>query len=164
LQEKTAAQAWVTLSELFEEYEAGLRRYARYLCEDADWADDLVADTLLKTMPHLGMLSQMHPSQCKAWLYRVLKNQFLDALRQRKREKRLFEQLAETEMEIEPEEAFSLADTSMPPNHRNILQMRYWMGLSSEEIGRKLGIPAATARSRLRLAIQWLKNHHVQGE
>ena len=42
--------------------------------------------------------------------------------------------------------------------------MRYGLDMTSEEIGQKLGVPSATARSRLRLAIQWVKNHQDQGD
>lgn len=67
--------------------------------ETADWADDLISETMLKAMPHLAVLANLNLNQRKSWLYRVLKNAFLDQLRSRKREKRLAEQFAQVEIE-----------------------------------------------------------------
>ena len=164
MQEKLAAPAEFTLADLFETYEAGLRRYARFLTADSDWADDLVSETLLKSMSYLNLLSQMHPSQRRAWLNRVLKNQFLDNLRSQKRESRLAKLLAENETDLTPVEEGFLLDGSIPAHHREVLFMRYAMGMTSEKIGQNLGVPSATIRSRLRLAKEWLKKHQDQGD
>lgn len=164
MQEEQAVQAGVELAELYESFEAGLERYARNLTADSDWAHDLVAETMFKAMSHLRELAAMHPAQRKAWLYRVLKNQFLDNLRTRKREKRLVEQLIWFELEPSPVDLELPLDEKIPAHHRKVLQMRYELGMTSEEISRKLGVPSATVRSRLRLAIQWIKNHHEQGD
>ena len=106
LQERPAIQAEFSLAEIFETHEMGLRRYAQNLTADSDWAEDLVSETMLKAMPHFSALSRMNAFQCKAWLYRVLRNQFLDELRAHKRQQSLLERLAWIEMTPEPE-AFS---------------------------------------------------------
>lgn len=164
MQDRRAAPAEFSLAEIYETYEAGLQRYAQNLTADSDWANDLVSETMFKTMSHLSNLSQMRPFQCKAWLYRVLKNQFLDDLRSHKRQKNLLERLARMDQEPVTGEILSFLNARIPAHHRKILQLRYALELSSEEIAQKLGVPSATVRSRLRLAIQWIKNHQDQGE
>jgi RNA polymerase sigma-70 factor, ECF subfamily len=164
LQERPALQGEFTLAEIFETHEMGLRRYARYLTGDSDWSEDLVSETMLKAMPHFAALSQMNAFQCKTWLSKVLRNQFLDDLRAHKRLQNLMEHLAEVERISEPSDFLAHLNATIPDHHRKILQMRYGLDMTSEEIGKKMGIPAATARSRLRLAIQWVKNHQDQGD
>lgn len=153
-----------TLSELYETYETSLRRFAQNLCQDSDLSDDLVSETMLKAMPHLSTLAQMNPYQRKAWLYRVLKNQFLDQLRKRKREQHLLAELTRVEIETTPIDIFQALPPFMPSHHRKILHLHFELGMTSDEIGRALDIPPATARSRLRLAIQWIKNHQNIGD
>ncbi len=156
--------AGFTLADLFEGHEGKLRAYARSLTTDPDWAEDLVSETFLRAMPRMAVLSTMHPAQRRAWLYKVLKNVFLDHLRSQKREAHLSEMLGGSEIEPPPEDLTVSIGASIPSHHRRILFLRYNLGMTSEEIGQRLNIPAATARSRLRLAIQWIKNHQNQGD
>lgn len=149
----------ITTAELFEEYETGLRRYAYRLAGDLDEANDLVSETFLRTYMHLALLGQLNPSQRKAWLYRVLKNRFIDEQRTRKREQALAAQLAWADNLASPAIYAPDAYAQVPAKYRELLQMHYTYEMTSEEIGQKLGVPAATVRSRLRLALQWLRAH-----
>jgi len=155
----------ITIADLYEHFETSLRRYAVSLAHDSDRADDLVQETFIRAWAHLQLLGQLNPHQRRAWLYRVLKNLFLDRERARQRQQALVQQLAR-------ERAFtthpSLTLTSpglldrVPERYRELLHQRYILGMTSTEIGRQLGIPAATVRSRLHLAIKWLRAHPSQ--
>jgi RNA polymerase sigma-70 factor (ECF subfamily) len=149
----------ITITDLFEAYEPGLRRYAEGLTRDADAAADLVSETFLRAMPHLTLLECLNLFQRRAWLYRTLKNRFIDLQRARKRERALCEQIAwEDSLYFPPVYNPDLL-AGLPEKFRELLHMAYVLGMTSEEIGQKLSIPAATARSRLRLALQWLRAH-----
>jgi len=147
----------VTLTELYETYENKLRRYAARLARDPHWAEDLVQDTFVRAMGHLDLLGALKPYQQRAWLYRTLKNLFLDGLNARQRQQELLDQLAR-----EPSTSPSLEDLVLSPDpfaliperFRDIVVQRYMLGMNSREIGEALGIPAATVRSRLYLAMQ----------
>jgi len=155
----------VSISELFEEYGERLRRYATGLTRDTARADDLVQETFIQAMLHLGLLDGLNPYQRRGWLYQVLKNRFLDQQRAARRRQALLEQLAQGEVAgfsimqgMLPYALFDLA----PERYRALLRKRYVEGLTSEEISRELGVPAATVRSRLRLAIEWLRSHQSE--
>ena len=45
-----------------------------------------------------------------------------------------------------------IAVEHLPAEQRILLRMRYWQGLSAVDIARRLGLPAATVRTRLRRA------------
>ena len=150
----------MTLADLYEAFEGELHRYAIRLVRDSDHADDLVQETFIRAMANLELLGQLNAHQRQAWLYRVLKNLFLDAQDTRRREQALVEQITqETQfasdpwMEMMSPDMFEL----IPERYRELLQKRYLLGMTSEEIGRELGIPAATVRSRLHLAIKYLR-------
>jgi len=155
----------LTVAELFEEYEEPLHRYATRLAGDTDRADDLVQETFVRAMGHLTLLGELNRYQRRAWLYRVLKNRFLDEQRARQREQALAQRLARrariaqgpAQMLLSPD----LFD-QIPDRYREVLQRRYFLGMTSAEIGRELGIPAATVRSRLHLAIKWLRAHQSE--
>ena len=155
----------MTIADLYEEFEARLRRYAMSLARDSDRADDLVQETFIRAWAHLELLGQLNHYQRRAWLYQVLKNLFLDEQRARQRQQVLVKQLTwEAQIASYPspgvmsQEFFDL----VPERYRELLQQRYLLGMTSKEIGRQLGIPAATVRSRLHLAIKWLRAHKSQ--
>jgi RNA polymerase sigma-70 factor, ECF subfamily len=149
----------ITLSEIYERLQPELHRYALSLTRDSSTADDLVSETILKAMENLPLLGSLTHPQRRAWLYLVLKNRFLDGLRSRQRQQALLEHLGR--MQDEPTLYALPADLldQVPERYRELLDLRFCLGLSSEEIGRKLGIPPATARSRLHLALQWLRKN-----
>jgi RNA polymerase sigma-70 factor (ECF subfamily) len=150
-----------TAAELFEEQETGLRRYAYRLAGDQDEANDLVSESFMRAYTHLSLLGELSPPQRKAWLYRVLKNCFIDERRKRKREQALSAEMAWVNF-LASLPAYSLgAFAQIPAKYHELLQMHYIFEMTSEEIGLKLGIPAATVRSRLRLALQWLRAHQT---
>jgi RNA polymerase sigma-70 factor, ECF subfamily len=150
----------MTLADLYEEYEAALWRYARTLTQDGDRADDLVQETFIRAMGHLGLLVLLKPYQRRAWLYRTLKNLFLDEQRSRQRQEILVEQLGR-DMPVEefPPQEMILSDPLrlVPERFRELVEKRYLLGMNSQEIAEELGIPAATVRSRLHLALKDLR-------
>jgi RNA polymerase sigma-70 factor, ECF subfamily len=152
----------ITLPDLYEEYESGLSRFALNLTHDADQADDMVSDTFFRALSHLVLLEQLNPFQRKAWLYRVLKNRFIDEQRAHRREKVLIEQMAWANALAMPSAFSREIFAQVPERFKELLSMHYILEMTSEEIGARLGIPAATVRSRLHLAIQWLKSHPPQ--
>lgn len=159
-----APQAVLSLDELYQAFENGLRRYAASLARDADKANDLVQDTFLRAMAHLSLLGQLNSFQRKAWLYRTLKNRFIDEVRARRREETLLEQIARSYILAYPVAVPQDVFAQLPKRYQELLEKVYLLGMTSEEIGAELGVPAATVRSRLRLAIKWLRAHPTHFE
>jgi len=152
----------LTIADLFSEYEERLHRYATRLTRDADRAEDLVQDTFIQTMTHLATLRELNRNQRQAWLYRVLKNRFLDQLRAQRRAQKMLEQLAKAvrtdAYPVVDQSFYSLFD-QIPERYRSLFEKRYILGMNSTEIGKELGVSPATIRSRLRLALKWLREN-----
>ena len=150
----------MTIADLYDEYEPLLHAYALKLGRDPHLADDLVQETLIRSMGHLQLLDQLDSHQRRAWLYQTLKNLYLDRRSARQREQALVARLSlETETARTPDDSelgFDLFDL-VPENDRELLEKRYRLGFTSREIAAELGVPAATVRSRLHLAISRLR-------
>jgi len=148
------------VAELYREYKERLERYAMSLTHDAHRTDDLVQETLVRAISHLPLLERLNPYQRRAWLYRTLRNRFLDEQRRERRRQALLSQLARDAARADPQTApgrlYELLDR-VPERYRDVLYKRYALGMTSSEIGRELGIPAATVRSRLHVAIARLR-------
>jgi RNA polymerase sigma-70 factor (ECF subfamily) len=156
----------LTIRDLYDEYEARLKRYALSLARDHDQADDLVQETMIRAMGNLGLLGQLNRYQRRAWMYRVLKNLFIDQQRAGQRQGVLVERLARhTELDSAPAAALLARELmeEVPERYRDLLYRRYILGQTSVEIGRELCVPAATIRSRLYLARKWLRTRHPEG-
>jgi RNA polymerase sigma-70 factor (ECF subfamily) len=156
----TTSRNDLTLADLYDQYEEKMLRYARILVGDPSWAEDLVQDTFMRAIAHLSMLGRLEPYQRLSWLRRVLKNRFIDQQRAYQREQEMITQIIqETELDEFDEvpmltrELLELASDK----DRELLKQHYFQGLTSQEIGRQQGIPAATVRSRLHLARKRLR-------
>jgi RNA polymerase sigma-70 factor (ECF subfamily) len=150
----------MTLAELYDEYEAFLQQSAQRLTGDSDRADDLVQETLIRAMGHLDLLALLVPGQRRAWLRTTLKHLFLDDEQARRRQAALLQQmqLEMTEHAFPaPEAALLNPFDHVPERFREIVEMRYRLGMTSQQIAAQLDIPAATVRSRLHLALKEMR-------
>lgn len=150
----------LTLEELYSGYAEGLQAYAARLARDVQLAEDLVQEAFIRTLGHLHLLEQLNPHQRRAWLCQTVKRLFLDRRASRARETAAIAQLSlETEGYVPPVEPELMATlmARVPESCRQVLEMRYSLGMNSTEIGEELGLPPATVRSRLHLAIARLR-------
>ncbi len=150
----------LTLADLYDAYEGKMLRYAVILVGDLFWAEDLVQDTFMRAIAHLSLLNRLEPYQRLAWLQRVLKNRFIDQHRARQREQEMVQQIIQETEFIDDEDISMLTDELLEmaaEKDRELLIHHYLQGMTSQEIGVQLGIPAATIRSRLHLARKRLR-------
>ena len=150
------------VTQLFQDHEAQLKRYARSLTHDYDQAEDLVQEAFIKAAAHQEVLGQLSGKQRRSWLYAVLKNSFIDHVRRVKRQQKLLRELADLVSADAPSTEYAGEINlfeRVPDQYRKLLIQRYVYGMTSKEIAGELQVPAATVRSRIRLAIQWLRTH-----
>ena len=163
----------MTIADLYTRYQTSLRNTAQRLTNNRDEADDLTQETFLRAMGHLTLLDRLTDGERQAWLFRTLKNLYIDRQRARQREEvfqKTFQQQIESEtpsdplmdrlrMESHPVVLMNLPELldRVPEKDRDLLRRKYMIGMTSEEIGRALGIPAATIRCRIHLIIKKLR-------
>jgi RNA polymerase sigma-70 factor, ECF subfamily len=126
-----------------------LRRYARALTRDAETADDIVQDALVRALrsEHL-----FHGGDMRAWLYTILTNLNRNRLRTLSRRPALTPIKDHDAATGGPESggrdiARALAELSMEP--REALLLVVLEGLTYREVAEVQGVPIGTVMSRL---------------
>jgi len=78
----------MTQTQMFEQealpHMAALEKFAYHLCHDAHRARDLVQETMLKAFSHFDTFRR--GSNCRAWLFQICKNSYINAYRRHQRE------------------------------------------------------------------------------
>lgn len=131
-----------------------LRAFARSLCRNINDADDLVQETLLKSMTHLD---QFEPgTNLKAWLFRILRNTYFTSRHRRARElPTLPEQLADRST-VEPTQDWVCESNDvlkalrkLPPHQREAIVMVTISGVKYEDAANICGCSIGTIKSRI---------------
>src|SRR5881227_914609 len=126
-----------------------LRRYARALARDADIADDLVQDTLVRALRSERLFLG---GDVRSWLYTILTN--LNKNRRRSLARRpQFMQLTENNPDASGTEAegrdIERALSTLVEEQRSVLLLVMLEGMSYREVADIQGVPIGTVMSRL---------------
>jgi RNA polymerase sigma-70 factor (ECF subfamily) len=141
-----------------------LRRYARALTRDADIADDLVQDTLVRALrsEHL-----FHGGDVRSWLYTILTNLNRNRLRSLARRPSLSPIEDNDAPELAGPEAggrdIERALATLVEEQRNALLLVVLEGLTYREVAEVQGVPIGTVMSRLARARAQVKSY-LDGE
>lgn len=147
-----------------------LRGFARSLTGgDRDLADDLVQDTLVKSMQ---AEAQFAPgTNLRAWLFTILRNTFFSHVgRKRFKVEVHDEDLERLAWSAAPQEgrlealAFRRAFRQLSPPHREVLVLSVLQGHSYETIAAMCGCEIGTVKSRVNRARAHLKAMLVDGD
>ena len=155
-------------SVIVERYEQKMRRYAlKFLHKSPDDVDDLVQDVFVKTYTNIHSFDDT--KKFSSWLYRIAHNAFLNHIRSAKRE--MFRMHFDTALPFlystdNPETSFELKKLStdldaslehLDQKYREIIVLRFYEGLSYEEIADVLRVPTSTVGVRLSRALKQIK-------
>lgn len=140
-----------------------LRRYARSLARDAEAADDLVHETLLRAMEKHHLWER--GTNLKAWTYRILRNTFINLQRRGKlRDANVSPDDYDRYLRSEGNQidhlvlkALEKALHRLPDHQREAIALIGIEGLSYEEASVIMDCPLGTVRSRLARAREALK-------
>jgi RNA polymerase sigma-70 factor, ECF subfamily len=146
-----------------------LRAFARFLVRDRTAADDLVQDTLVRSLSALPQFQV--GTNLKAWLFTILRNQFFEQTRRRKREMTALSAgfVTEEASRAEQGDAAELRDLrrllwTLPPLLRESLVLVGAQELTHEEAARICGVPVGTMKARVsRARTQLAKIMRLQG-
>lgn len=130
-----------------------LRAFARFLARDSARADDLVQDAILRG---LERESQWEPgTDLRAWLFRILRNAFLDQQRRRGTEKRTLDAMAPVDSE-RPRQAgvaeldeLNRAIGGLPAAQREALLLVAALEFEVSEAASIVGVPEGTIKARV---------------
>lgn len=141
-----------------------LRRFARYMTRDADYADDLVQECLARAIANIG--SWQPGTNLRAWLFVILKNVFRNDKRREKHEVAHLNRLENEAVSTAPAQQHAQlmlseiqeAFLQLSPDHREVLMLIAVEGLRYEEAASILDISVGTVKSRLSRARNALRS------
>ena len=138
-----------------------LYRVARLILRDFDSAEDAVQEALVRCWRDLPRLRE--PDRFDAWLNRILLRAITDEARDRRRLRASLTVLR-TEA-VQSDSTGVIADRDelarvfdrLSIEHRTIVVLHHYLGLTVEEAATTIGIPVGTAKSRLHYASEALR-------
>lgn len=146
--------------ELWERYSGELTGYLQKNTGGFEEAEDIAAEVFLRVIKNKNTLKGLSEKQCRLWLYTTAKRIGIDLARKRKLESRM-DILQAPELIEDDLSKIAVAQVlgELPEDLQDLVAMRYFADMDSMTIGRILGIPAATVRTRLRKACALLKKY-----
>ena len=153
------------LRELYRRYAGELFGFACNALGDRELAEEVVQDVFARLWRHAGDYDSDKAS-VRTWLYSIARNRIVDARRRASVRPGLApekgEQKAPEDLDRELEQAVlrwqvAAALSRLSPEHREVIRLSHWGGLSLREIAEQKGIPLGTAKSRAYYALQTLR-------
>jgi RNA polymerase sigma-70 factor (ECF subfamily) len=151
------------LEALLAHADALLRPFATHMLRDADAADDVLQDVLLRVYRKLGTLRE--PRAFAAWARRIAAREIFRALRARRAHDRTHDELppdlaAEADAPAAPDGLLQRLPELLrhvSPASRAVLALHYLDGLTLDETAAVLELPMGTAKSRLAYGLTLLR-------
>lgn len=138
-----------------------LYRIARLILRDIDSAEDAVQEALVRCWRDLPRLRD--PDRFDAWLNRILTHAITDEARDRRRRRasltvlRIEPATADASGALEDRDELARVFDRLSVEHRTIVVLHHYLGLTLDEAATTIGIPVGTAKSRLHYATEALR-------
>jgi RNA polymerase sigma-70 factor (ECF subfamily) len=152
------------LAELYDRFHRPCYSFAVRMVGSEGEAEEVIQETFVRAWRHAARYEQERAS-VQGWLLSITRNLCIDELRRRRRRASEFSGLddapeppAPDRTDIEAERSILREEVrgalrSLPPEQRSAIELVYFHGLTSQEVGDALHVPAPTVRSRLRLGL-----------
>jgi RNA polymerase sigma-70 factor (ECF subfamily) len=160
------------LGELYDRWEDAVRVCALSIVDEAAEAEDVVEDVFWQAWRQSGRFDAERGS-VSAWLLTIARSRALDRARARRRSRETsgLEELELSGVEASVAQNDPLVDAErgersrmvrralhdLPAEQRESLELAYFEGLSQTEIAARTGNPLGTVKTRMRLAMQKLR-------
>ena len=157
------------ISTLIERHSRRVRDYIRMMVKDQDVADDLMQETFIKAVRHIDEGRYADSGKFLSWVLRIAHNQVIDYFRQKKSSRSISEseagygilgtlRFAENNVEDRIVASQIEADVrrlvdELPEEQREVVMLRYFSGLSFQEIADQTEVSINTALGRMRYAL-----------
>ena len=127
------------IDELYDSLYQELTGWCTAMAGSRTQAEDLVQEAFLRAMLNAGLLEELDAGKRRAWMYRTVKNLYIDRKRR---------EAFETMVEQMPEEGIEDAEYAqvddaqllavLTPEERMLFTLRYLEGYNSAELGKNL--------------------------
>ena len=157
------------ISQLIERHTPRVRDYIRMMVKDRDVADDIMQETFIKVVRVIDEGRYADNGKFLSWVLRIAHNQVIDHFRATKNSKAVNEsdagynmlgtlRFAENSVEDrmisqQIEEDVRRMIDLLPDEQREVVMMRYYSGMSFQEIADQTDVSINTALGRMRYAL-----------
>ena len=157
------------ISQLIDRHTHRVRDYIRMMVKDNDVADDILQETFIKAVRVIDEGRYADTGKFLSWILRIAHNQVIDHFRSQKNAKTVSEsdagynmlgtlRFAERTVEdamisSQIEEDVRRLIERLPAEQREVVVMRYYSGLSFQEIADQTDVSINTALGRMRYAL-----------
>ena len=157
------------LAELYDRYGRVTLSLIIRIVRDAGTAEDLVQETFLRVWNRVHGFDAQKGS-IGPWLLAVARNRAIDYLRSaggRERNAVEFEETDHPALYCDMERELLTSDKvrrvktaveKLPPNHREVIELAYFEGLSQTEMAERMGQPLGTVKTWVRAALKTLRD------
>src|SRR3954454_23735230 len=157
--------------ELVHTYQGIAFRTAYVIARNASDAEDAAQDGFVKAWRALGRFREGAPF--RPWLLRIVANEASNRRRSAGRREHLAVRAATEEpsggaapspeaalLTAETREALLAAVNELPDDQREVISLRYFLGLSEQEVAQALDLPEGTVKSRTWRALERLRESY----
>lgn len=152
------------LRELYRRYSGELFGFACNALGDRDLAEEVVQDVFARAWRHAGDYDPRRAS-VRTWLYSIARNRVVDARRRAAVRPGVaggVEPESPAELDRTLEQAVlrwqvAAALARLSPEHREVIRLAHYGGLTLREIAAREGIPLGTVKSRTSYALRSLR-------
>lgn len=157
------------ISQLIDRHTHRVRDYIRMMVKDNDVADDILQETFIKAVRVIDEGRYADTGKFLSWILRIAHNQVIDHFRSQKNAKTVSESDAgynmlgtlrfaertveDTMISSQIEEDVRRLIERLPAEQREVVMMRYYSGLSFQEIADQTDVSINTALGRMRYAL-----------
>ncbi|WGV98651.1 sigma-70 family RNA polymerase sigma factor [Vibrio sp. YMD68] len=158
-------------TQLFEFFAPKIKRFGIKQYRDEQQANELVQDTMTNVWKKAHLYDKSKGA-ATTWVYTVMRNASFDQLRKNKNNAAqnlgddiwpLEQESSEREVESPPfsdhlmDNRIKRLVDELPDAQRVVLKAVYFQELSQEQLAQQLGVPIGTIKSRLRLALEKIR-------
>jgi RNA polymerase sigma-70 factor, ECF subfamily len=145
------------LEALFRAHWPRAFRAAYLVVHDAAAAEDIAQEAFVSAVRRLDGFDRRRPFG--PWLHRIVVNRAIDWTRARalRRETELLDDAASVGPAPDPDDSLRVSIARLSPDHRAVVVLRYLLEYTPGEIADLLDLPRGTVNSRLRRALDHLK-------
>ena len=157
------------ISQLIDRHSNRVRDYIRMMVKDHDLADDILQETFIKAVQVIDDGRYADTGKFLSWMLRIAHNKVIDYFRSQKSAKTVNEsesgynvlgtlRFAESTVEDRMISEQIAADVRrlvdhLPEEQREVVMLRYYSGLSFQEIAEQTEVSINTALGRMRYAL-----------
>jgi RNA polymerase sigma-70 factor (ECF subfamily) len=162
------------LEELYSRYSRAVYSFAVRIVGDGLVAEEILQEAFLRAWQQAGRF-ELARGSFASWLLSITHNRAIDELRKRQRRPRRSDAVditdvlrGEVDESADVEEAAELDDLrlriraamdQLPESQQRVIELAYFEGLTQREIAALLNEPLGTVKTRMRLAMQKLKDY-----